>query len=360
MIRLNSYRILYSIGDAASVLGSSIDELMRHAALGNIRLCIRLPDNAVVFSLRKALFNESAATLAERQRTLMFGWSIEVPEVEVLFLGENACREIEALGMTTVKTFDSAAKYDTVFSGQIEVSPSQYMSPFDSVDLHPSRMHARVLAVYSELEKHRFDLPDAHSPGKPINFKLQRSDLLIAAADLERLSSRSLLDNLPAVDVSWDGVLPPYMSDKLQAMREASRIWINSQDKMDSKAIHSLVIKKLQSRECFAMRRRLAEDAASLIQPIYARRSKRGYEVPTTQHAVPSPELKALIIAAELWKNYETNSRPTDDEVRDRIREILGEGYPMSDRLSRQGPVLLRPEAAEDHRQKQLPRLKRP
>lgn len=334
-----SDKALVSLIKLADLTKLPINELLHKGGNGELRFCVPLPAEAVVFTIdRRTLeMEQSANDILSRKKLSQRLEEQNAPrsqQLDFLFLSKSDCLKLERFSDHRQGLFDSGLTLDTCAKFTEVVPPDSSEHSISGIGIIDA-LWRPIYATYSVMQPSTH--PTITGLGSPYRIPLSLDALLVFNLDLEGFIER----NRPITLVRRQ----PWTSDYLVWMLQASRSIWRSRYESDTHwekpfstthddAIAFFIRKGLSKNQ--------AKAAASMIRPSEARGNSGQPDIPVTL-TFETPELVALFAASEhFWKDWDPRY-PDDAPDNESIAQWLFKNHGLSaSYLAKIAPSLIR------------------
>jgi hypothetical protein len=299
-----SRRTILAMPEAAAFLGCTVDDLLLKGAVGELRICARVPEDAVVYSTNKGLIDLASHSLTGLERKLHEDHAIDmsalaVRDVQFVVLRKSDCASAVAQGEA----------YQSLFATGVSIGPDGFpavvepLPPKNPAGLLDSRPF-RTFACY----------PSAVDPNNratrrtsaPVRLRLTIDTMRILHADLVALNA--VASEAQRFDIGF--VEEPHMPRTLVKLYEAALThWDCSRPGWTPPEPMS-VERTLQELNDY--KGKLAEAGATLLRRSFASWNQRHYELRKADGKITPFE--SLVVVASAWKTSAGSKGDAENE----------------------------------------------
>lgn len=303
-ITIASRRTILTLPEAAAFLECSIEDLLLKGAGGELRICARIPEDAVVYSTNKSLIELASPTLTGLERKLREDHAIDMSamvasDIQLVVLRKSDCASAVAQGDAYQSLFATGVRIGTDGSPFV-VEP---LAPKESTSLLDSRPF-RVFACYPcSVDPNNWAM---RRTSAPLRLRLSIDAMRVLQADLVAL--KSIPFDIPRFDIGF--VEEPYMPRTLVKLYEAAMThWDCSRPGWTPPEPMS-VERSLQELDDYKVK--LADAGAQLLRRSFANWNQRHYEMRKADGKLTAFE--SLVVVASAWKTAPGSKDDADNE----------------------------------------------
>jgi hypothetical protein len=308
-----SRRMILSAPEAAAFLECSVDDLLLKGAQGELRIFVRVPDDAVLYSTNRSLIDLADPSLHSFKRAMfeeeVFKTSaVAVSDIQLLLLRQSDCAAAVAQGEVYQSLFTTGVQIGADGSA-IVVEPQKPKKPVHFLDSRPFRIFACY--PYAQNPNNEF----TRRTFAPVRTRFTVDMMRVLMADLVPLTQAS--SELPCFDIGF--VEEPYMPQTLVKLYEAAMThWDCSRAGWTPPEPMS-VERTLQELEDY--KGKLAEAGATLLRRSFANWNQRHYEMRKADGKLTP--FDSLVVVAGAWRTSagsEDDSYNQSAQYRDKAR----------------------------------------
>lgn len=334
-----SDKALVSLKKLADLTKLPINELLHKGGNGELRFCVPIPAETVVFTIDRHTFEmeQSANNILSRKKLSQRIEEQNAPrrqQLDFLVLSKSDCLNLEKFSGHSQDLFDSGLALDSCATITEVIPPDSSKRSSSGIGISDA-IRQPIYAIYSVIQPSTH--PTITSLGYPYRIPLSLDALLAFNLDLEEFIASNRRATL---------VRPqPWTSDYLVWMLQASQSFWRSRYRPDTRWNKPFSITH-DDAIAFFMRKGLsrnqAKAAASMIRPIETRGNSVQPDMAVTL-TFETPELIALFAASEhFWKDWDSRF-PDDAPNNELIAQWLIDNHGLSaSYLAKIAPSLIR------------------
>ena len=170
-------KTLYSLAEAAVIVGLTQSELLEYGSCKDIRLCVRVPPNTSVYEIDQAMLDlekrREGSLPRKRLIESLFGYvPIELADIEMLFLDRDDCSKVLSTSGFCQSVFQAGCKFDKNFN-PILIVPTARKAPEHGIGGIPAYGN-QIFATY-QIQREE----------APFNWqKIERKEIILALETL--------------------------------------------------------------------------------------------------------------------------------------------------------------------------------